>query len=271
MSQTDIEDPILASRPTVNPYLTAPYEIFNRFRWDIRPESWRSRSKLRRCKDKYSGQKAVILCNGPSLLKTDFNLLQSSGVFTFGLNKINLLFDKTNFRPSCITAVNPFVIEQNAQFFRETNIPLFLDTYALKHVGSRPNTVFMHSSSINKFARDCSISIYQGYTVTFVALQLAFHMGFKSVALVGCDHNFAVKGPANKTVISGEKDESHFDPTYFAGGVKWQLPDLFQSEVSYFMAKNIYEADGRSIINATHEGRLEIFKREFLEDFLRHL
>ncbi len=268
MSQTDIEDPSLTSRPTLNPYLTAAYEIINRFKWDIQPESWRSRSKLHRRKDEYAGQKAVILCNGPSLLRTDFELIQSSGVFTFGLNKINLLFDKTNFRPSFIVAVNPFVIEQNAQYFENTNIPLFLDTYALKYVKSRPNTIFLHSSSNNKFARDCSISIYQGYTVTFVALQLAFHMGFKSVALVGCDHNFAVKGPANKTVISAEKDDSHFDPNYFAGGVKWQLPDLFQSEVSYLMAKNIYEADGRSIINATHGGRLEIFKRQSLEEFL---
>jgi len=268
MSQTDIEVPILAGRPALNPYLTAAYEIVNRLKWDIQPESWRSRAKLHRRKDEYAGQKAVILCNGPSLLKTDFDLLQSSGVFTFGLNKINLLFDKTNFRPSCIVAVNPFVIEQNAQYFGETKIPLFLDTYALKYVKNRPNTIFLHSSNINKFARNCSISIFQGYTVTFVALQLAFHMGFKSVALVGCDHNFAVKGPANETVISGEKDESHFDPNYFAGGVKWQLPDLFQSEVSYVMAKNMYEADGRSIINATHEGKLEIFKRELLEDFL---
>jgi hypothetical protein len=268
MSQTDIEDRGLTRLQTLNPYLTAAYEIINRFKWDIQPESWRSRSKLHRRKDEYAGQKAVILCNGPSLLKTDFELLRSSGVFTFGLNKINLLFDKTSFRPSCIVAVNPFVIEQNAQYFGETNIPLFLDTYASKYVKSRPNVIFLHSSNINKFSRDCSISIFQGYTVTFVALQLAFHMGLKSVALVGCDHSFAVEGPANKTVISGEKDESHFDPNYFAGGVKWQLPDLFQSEVSYVLAKNIYEADGRSIINATHEGKLEIFKRQSLEDFL---
>lgn len=269
MSQSDIEDPILAAPPTINPYRTAAYGIINRLKWDIQPESWRSRSKLHRCKDEYAGQKAVILCNGPSLLRTDFEMLQSSGVFAFGLNKINLLFDKTSFRPSCIVAVNPLVIEQNAKFFGETSIPLFLDAYALKYVGSRSNATYIHSSYINRFARDCSISIYQGYTVTFVALQLAFHMGFKSVALIGCDHNFAVKGPANKTVISGEKDESHFDPNYFAGGVKWQLPDLFQSEVSYVMAKNIYEADGRSIINATHEGKLEIFERALLQDFLR--
>lgn len=258
--------PLLTQRPTVNPYRYGAFEIWNRFKWDLNPESWRSRKKLKAYKDKYTGKKAVIVCNGPSLLKTDLSLLE--GIFTFGLNKINLLFDKSNFRPSCIVAVNPFVIEQNADFYNQTNIPLFLDKYGIKFIHNRLNTTFMHSSTQNKFARDCSISICQGYTVTFVAMQLAFHMGFASVALIGCDHNFAVKGPANMTVVSGEKDESHFDPKYFAGGVKWQLPDLVMSEMFYHVAKNQFENHGKKIVNCTEGGLLDVFKRSNLKDWI---
>ena len=268
MRQIDKDDPLLRQRPKLNPYLTAGNEIIKRLQWDIKLESWRSRSILKSYKDKYVGQKVVILCNGPSLLKTDFELLKSSGVHTFGLNKINLLFDKTEFRPSFITAVNPLVIEQNAEFFNKTDMPLFLDTYATKFVGSRSNIAYLHSSYINKFARDCSMSIFQGYTVTFVALQLAFYMGFKSVALIGCDHSFTTKGPANKEVVSGEKDENHFDPNYFSGGVKWHLPDLIQSEVSYTLARNIFECSGREIVNSTEGGLLEVFERQSLIEFL---
>ena len=36
---------------------------------------------------------------------------------------------------------------------------------------------------------------------------------------------------ANKTVIAGKEDANHFDPNYFAGAVKWQLPDIAQSEL----------------------------------------
>lgn len=262
MSYSEV-DPLLTLRPTVNPYRYGAFEIWNRFKWDLNPESWRSRKRLKAYKDKYTGKKAVIVCNGPSLLKTDLSLLE--GIFTFGLNKINLLFDKSNFRPSCIVAVNPFVIEQNSNFYNQTDIPLFLDSCAVKSVCNRFNTTFLHSSSQNKFARDCSISIFQGFTVTFVAMQLAFHMGFASVALIGCDHNFAVKGPANMTVVSGEKDESHFDPNYFAGGVKWQLPDLVMSEMSYYLAKNQFEAYDRNIINCTEGGQLEVFEKSDLK------
>lgn len=266
---TDTLNPLLSQRKALNPYRVALGLIKSRLRWDLSPLSWKSRRILRTYQDRYAGEKAVILCNGPSLLRTDFDALHDSGIFCFGLNKINLLFDKTRFRPSCIVAVNPYVIEQNTGFYNITKLPLFLDNSAIRKVKARNNIVFLHSASSPIFSRDCSISVWQGYTVTFVAMQLAFHMGFRRVALVGADHSFSTKGPANQTVISGSKDENHFDPNYFAGGVKWQLPDLFQSEVAYTMARDVFEASNGMIVNATEGGALNVFPRQGLSDFLR--
>ncbi len=165
---------------TNNPYYYAIRCIIGRLLWDVKAESWRSRKKLKTLKNTYRGQKAVILCNGPSLLKSDLSLLD--GIYTFGLNKINLLFEKSDFRPSCIVSVNPHVIDQNAAFFNGTSIPLFLHYKATKKIDSRKNVHFLHSSDMKKkFAQDCSISIYLGVTVTFVALQLAYHLGFSQV------------------------------------------------------------------------------------------
>ena len=263
------DDPLRQLRDTLNPYRMGAAFMMDRLKWDLNPQSWRSRSVLRGCKDRYPNGKAVILCNGPSLLKVDFDKLQRSGVFCFGLNKINLLFDKTLFRPGCIVAVNPLVLEQNASFYNQTDLPLFLDRAAVGTVRGRSNIAFMHSNGFPRFARDVSLSVYQGYTVTFVAMPIAFHMGFRHVALVGADHTFATKGPSNKTVVSAGKDESHFDPNYFSGGMQWQLPDLFQSEVAYTMARDMYAAyDGR-LINATDGGKLEVFERVTLNDFIR--
>lgn len=256
---------------TINPYRHGASLFLRRLKWDVNYRSWRSRARLRRLRNKHRGQKAVILCNGPSLLKVDFDQLSHSGVFTFGLNKINMLFDKTDFRPSTIVAVNPYVIEQNREFYNSTEIPLLLDSCGTKvGINFRENIAFLHSAALHgAFARDCSMSIFQGHTVTYVALQLAFHMGFSRVALVGCDHNFATKGPANKTVESGDSDPNHFDPKYFSGGDKWQLPDLFESEMAYFKAKTEYEETGRKIVNCTEGGKLEIFPRSSLESFLQ--
>ena len=273
---------------TINPYVKAVKYLIPRFsqgiqfkeairllrhrvNWDLHPFSRESRKKLIGIRNIQIGKKCVILCNGPSLLKVDFDEMQKSGIFTFGLNKINLLFDKTKFRPSAIVAVNPFVLEQNLEFYNNTSIPLFVDSYAA-YIGieNRQNVNFLHSAYLKKeeFAEDCSISVHQGHTVTFVAMQLAFHMGFHKVALVGADHYFHTKGPPHKTVISGESDPDHFDPNYFAGGVKWHLPDLLQSEVSYQLSKETFLQHKRQIVNCTEGGHLEIFDRESLSEFL---
>lgn len=199
----------------------------------------------------------------------DFNALRESEIFTFGLNKINLIFKRTKYRPSVIVAVNPHVIEQNSSYFNQTLIPLFIDVKGRNIITFRQNVHFLHGTrGMRKFARDCSVSVIEGATVTFVAMQLAFHMGFKKVALVGCNHSFSQKGPANKTVIAGTSDPDHFDPQYFAGGATWHLPDLRASELQYDTARDTYERFGREIVNCTMGGELEIFRRMPLKDFL---
>ena len=108
--------------------------------------------------------------------------------------------------------------------------------------------------------------MWEGATVTYVAMQLAFYMGFAEVVLVGVDHSFVSKGPAHKLVMATEPDKNHFDPNYFGAGVSWQLPDLEMSEYAYRLARDAFEARGRRIINSTVGGKLEVFTRVALED-----
>ena len=255
-------------RASINPYLAAAGLLGRRLLWDAHPESWRSRGRLRRDRNTHAGRTAVILCNGPSLVHADFDLLQRSDAFVFGLNKINLLFDRVALRPDAIVAVNPHIVAQNREFLERTAIPLYLDSHAVRLVGPRPNVTYLHSASIGKFARDCSMSVNQGGTVTFVALQLAYHLGFERVALVGCDHHFVQSGPPNAAVEAAGPDESHFDPGYFPPGATWQLPDLVLSEMHYLLARQVYESAGRVIVNCTDGGRLEVFPRTSLAGFL---
>lgn len=135
---------------------------------------------------------------------------------------------------------------------------------------ARSNVCFLHSTNMpGEFARDCSISIFQGFTVTYVAMQLAFHMGFHKLTVIGCDHNFSATGPANTTVKADGKDRNHFDPNYFSDGVSWQLPDLFQSEVAYQIAHQNYMDNGRQLYNSTAGGKLEVLPRIDLAEFIQ--
>ena len=262
----DQRNPLVKQKSTNNPYRIGASLILRRTLWDLNPISWKSRNKLKRLYNSKMEQKAVIVCNGPSL--NEMNMDSLHDVYTFGLNKINLLFEHTSFRPSSIVSVNQHVLEQNRDFFNNTDIQLFLAYQSSRYIKKRNNITFIHTNVHRYFAKDVSVSLYEGATVTFVAMQIAFHMGFTKVALIGCDHNFHDKGYESQLVKSEGIDLNHFNPDYFAKGMKWQLPDLFESEVSYMMAKKMFEAYSRKILNCTIGGNLDIYDRMSLKDFL---
>lgn len=228
---------------------------------------FRGRESTRRLlgyKNQFDGKKAVILCNGPSLNDVDFD--QLSDCFCFGLNKINLMFERTSFRPSCIVAVNPLVIEQNREFIEGTDLPVFLDGIAARRVAFHKHHVHLRCYE-NGFSKNAEQYVSQGGTVTFVAMQLAYYMGFSEVALVGCDHFFAQTGVPHSTLQAGVSDPNHFDPNYFANQ-NWHAPDLEMSERAYQQARDCFEADGRILVNASTRSALEILPRQSLAAFL---
>lgn len=263
-----MNDPLINEPARINGYRLAVEYAASRLLWDINYRAWTSRRRLGRLANKYQGQCCLILCNGPSLNRVDFETVARSKIYTFGLNKVNLLFDRTDFRPAAIVAVNQLVMQQNADFYNTTEIPLFLGKKCRGYVRQRSNVTYLHTTPVMRFARDCRGSVSIGFTVTAVALQLAFHMGFRSVGLVGCDHSFAVKGPPDATVKSAAKDESHFDPRYFSQGALWDLPNLPGSEYFYDLAERTYRAFGGKVVNCTDGGKLEIFQRMPLDEFL---
>src|SRR5512142_2825775 len=87
---------------------------------------WRrdSIARLGEWKDKYKGQRAFIIGNGPSLNQTDLSKLRDE--FTFGLNRIYLMFPRLGFTTSCLVSVNDLVIEQCRAEMDALELPRFL-------------------------------------------------------------------------------------------------------------------------------------------------
>jgi len=226
-----------------------------------------SRGLLSQYKDRHRGQRCVIIGNGPSLNKMDLSFLKNE--ITFGMNRIYLLFDKWDFRPTYYVSVNPLVIEQSTEQICKITSPKFLGLNGLPYIRNHQDTIFLQSIRSPSFSKDPRNGLWEGHTVTYVAMQLAYFMGFSEVILIGVDHYFKDQGPANKEVISEGDDQNHFHPHYFGKGVCWNLPDLAKSEAAYSLAKQAFEADGRRIVDATVDGHLIIFpKADYRHIFL---
>src|SRR4030066_2585922 len=71
-----------------------------------------------------TNQRCFIIGNGPSLRQTDLSKLR--GEFTFGLNRIYLLFPELGFSTSCLVAVNDLVLEQCAAEMRSLDTHKFI-------------------------------------------------------------------------------------------------------------------------------------------------
>lgn len=227
---------------------------------------WRreSRRRLHALRGSRRGQRAFIVGNGPSLRDMDLSALRNE--FTFGLNRIYLAFPSLNFETSCLVSVNDLVIEQCVREMQALLIPRFFSWRSRRFIspaerGSQLPTFLYTTYDGPTFARNAAGRLWEGATVTYVALQLAFHMGFQQVILIGVDHSFSTQGEANKTIVSEGDDPNHFSPGYFGKGFRWQLPDLATSEKAYGMARDAFRAAGREVLDATVGGRLTVFPK----------
>lgn len=226
---------------------------------DRDPRYQTSIKKIRALQDKYKGQRCFIIGNGPSLKNTDLTLLKNE--VTFGSNRIYLLFDQIGFCTTYFVSVNRFVIAQCAQDIDGLACPKFIGWRARDLVRLKDNMMFLFSLPDVTFQTDITSGVCEGATVTYVALQVAYYLGFKKVILVGVDHSFTTQGKPHKIVISQGNDPNHFDPQYFGKGFRWQLPDLETAEVAYRKAKIQFERTGREVVDATIGGKLQVFPK----------
>jgi hypothetical protein len=225
--------------------------------------AWRKKSRqgISRYHNIHQGERCFILGNGPSLKQTDLSRLKNE--FSIGTNRIYLAFDDLGFQTSYYVSVNDLVIEQCADEIQSLALPRFVSWRAGKRwLKPEDDLYFLYTSYTGpKFAKDIRNRIWESATVTYVALQVAFYLGFREVILIGVDHNFETKGKANTTIVSEGDDPNHFHPGYFGKGFRWQLPDLEMSEIGYRMARETYEKAGRKVLDATIGGKLTIFDK----------
>jgi hypothetical protein len=211
----------------------------------------------------------LVVGNGPSLKKTPLG--EFSHVPSIGMNKINLLFSQSKWRPSYIICVNNLVVSQNREFFESTDIPTlvaFKARWFLK-AQKNPHLELFNTHVSDSFSKEFPEGVGRGTSVSYAALQLAYFMGANPVIIFGIDHRFKSESGQKLALEKMEKnDDNHFHPDYFKGQ-KWGLPDLENDRKLFGLAKEAFEADGREIVDATIDGALPTFTKISLEEALK--
>ncbi len=228
--------------------------IINYWKWT--PKAFRN---------KHLGQRVIIAANGPSLNDVNFKLLKDDIII--GMNRGYL---KEDMRLTYLVCCNGQVQKDYGEEIIDVPTKATFITAGQERLW-QPHVYGMRYDPTVRFCPDFDAPIYQGHTVSFIALQLAYYMGFSKVILIGLDHNYprAEGHKTNKLIVSVGEDTDHFDPKYFEEGVTWETPNLPRSEEAYQLAKDAFEGAGRAIINASSFSNLEVFDRMDLKEALK--
>ena len=97
-----------------------------------------NRRRLAGFRGRHAGQRCFIIGNGPSLNRMDLVRLKEE--FSFGLNRIYLLFERIPFVPTYFVCVNELVLDQFAGEMCGLRMPKFLNWNRRKHFDRRDET-----------------------------------------------------------------------------------------------------------------------------------
>jgi len=231
--------------------------------------------RLQKFRNVHRGERAFIVGNGKSLLKTPLEKLTSD--CSFAMNKISLIYSQTTWRPNYYVCVA-------SEFEDVTSRKVFMDAILYPGTISFVNklnwsdnpydhvfpmncdgkdvTEYEEIPGIECWSNDISRRVSKFASSILTVFQIAFYMGFYKLYLVGTDIDIV---PHDYT--SDEPDPNHFDPGYQA------IPFSPEVAVQNFLAAHritIYWAEklGIKIFNATVGGKLELYPRVKLDDIL---
>lgn len=218
----------------------------------------------------YYGKTGFVIGNGPSLRMEDLDNIQDK--ITIASNKIYLAFSQTNFRPTIWTFIDQILVENIIEEVRCIKGNKYFSKSLKKIVKPMPGAIFWNeksgyikNSNYRKFSSDARSCLYPGHTITYINLQIAYHIGLFTVYLIGMDFSFTipehkVKHKYSEALVS-KGEINHFHPDYRKKGEIWTVPDLERQRFAFLSAKKFYEDNGRKIYNASRKTKLDVYPK----------
>lgn len=233
--------------------------------------------ELKTFHDKHRGETCFIIGNGPSLKAEDLEMISQKGIPTFAFNRIYLMFDKTNWRPTYYISQDEKTLKNCTKEVNQMNlpykfIPIFIDFYYDIHIN---NAVLFRLVSSHtdypKMSEDISSYVGDTTTVAVTAAQFAVYMGFKKIYLIGVDHSFSTYQNDKGEIIQDNFAKDYFTEEYNKDKADLYIPNLDASTRAFLSLKKFCDEKGVEVYNATRGGKLEVFPRVNFDEVIKKL
>jgi 6-hydroxymethylpterin diphosphokinase MptE-like protein len=234
--------------------------------------------RLADLRDTGKGKRCFIIANGPSI--RDQALARLKDDVTIGCNGIYRLFGEWGFHTDYLLLEDIDQIEARRRKLPKVQGPLKMAAiYNAYAFAADDNTVFFNAPRMDnhgyywtdiypQFSRDFASIVHLGSTITFAMIELAYHLGCDPVYLVGLDHDYdsvlEAYPPGPMTIDSQNMEKVrglHFLDDYYREGDRIYVPLIDRMEASYRLAREVFEEEGRTILNASARTKLDVFDR----------
>ncbi len=235
--------------------------------------------RMAKLRDTHPGESCFIIGNGPSLAVEDLDMLHERGIDTFAVNRIYQIFPQTRWRPSYFVSTDAVMLRD--KLTEAEQIPARLKFIPLQnkyYLGIRLKgaTYFFRNDLRERdqdggFSLDCTGQVNMRGTVTIACMQLAMHMGYRHIYLLGIDHNFDKITTENGEVVIDPSVKNYFIEGYDADVAAEVTHDLGNTTRAYYDVRRFVDTTGVRIYNASRKTKLEAFDRVTFEEALRQI
>jgi hypothetical protein len=219
----------------------------------------------------------LVVGNGPSLRLDDLEAFDSLGVPSIASNKINMVFDRTTWRPRLFTIADPLLLHKlPAQHYENIELVLLPHTQVLMAKTPRKLPWRQLSDAVGQekyLTQHEELDPLNGFllggTITVPNLQLAIWAGAKTIYVIGCDHFYAnetSKTHSKKATHHGSSN--HFDPNYRQPGEIVNEAAIGLMNRGYETMRKIADQRGVRIVNITRTSALDAYERGTVDDAL---
>ena len=234
---------------------------------------------MAKIRNSHLGESCFIIGNGPSLTVEDLNTLHDKGIDTFAVNRIYQIFPQTRWRPTYFVSTDAVMLrdklkEAEAIPAKIKFIPLQNKYYlGIKIKGAK---YFFRNDNRTKdqpegFSLDCTEQVNVRGTVTIACMQLAMHLGYKHIYLLGIDHNFDKIITENGEVIIDPSVKNYFIEGYDQDVLTEVKHDLGHTTRAYYDVRRFIDKTDVNIYNASRKTKLEAFPRVSFEEALEQI
>jgi len=222
------------------------------------------------------GKRIFLVGNGPSLNDMNLDLLENED--SIAMNRIELIYPKTKWRPSYYIFCSSNCTDRRwgkgwsksvVKASKEPKTtPLIWNRYKgdIEKNASESldeSTIFLKSFSENKvgndncFSTDAEKRLDKSGTSMNVALQLAYYMEYDEVYLIGIDSNWKTLADSKK---NDKGDENHFHPDYHASIGNGEH-EFWRMNTTHKTARKFYDKRGTKIMNAGINSAIDAYEK----------